>query len=39
MFLSRMNKTSGGCENIVPVFDLFWSNFKLLRMIDLTAWL
>ena len=39
MFLSRMNKTSGGCENIVPVLDLFWSNFKLLRMIDLSAWL
>ena len=39
MLLSRLNKTSGGCENIVPVFELFWSNLKFLRMIDLTAWL
>ena len=39
MFLSCLSEISGVCENIVPVSELFWSNLKFLRMIDLTAWL
>ena len=35
-FLSRLNEISGGCENILPVSGLFWSNLKLLGMILLT---
>ena len=34
-----LNEISGVCEKIVPVSESFWSNFKFLRMIDLTAWL
>ena len=37
LFLSRLNEISGGCENIVPVSESFWSNLKFFRMIDLTA--
>ena len=37
LFLSRLNEVSGGCENIVPVSESFWSNLKFFRMIDLTA--
>ena len=33
------NEISGVCEKIVPVSESFWSNFKSLRMIDLTGWL
>ena len=36
-FLSRLNEISGGCEKILPVSGSFWGNFKLLRMILLTA--
>ena len=39
MFLSRLNEISEGCEKIVPVSASFWSNWKFLRIIDLTAWL
>ena len=39
MFLSHLNEISGVCKNIVPVYELFRSNLKFLRMIDLTAWL
>ena len=34
-----LNEISGVCEKIVPVSESFWSNFKFLRMIDLTGWL
>ena len=34
MFLSRLNEISGGCGKIVPVSKSFWSNLKLLKMID-----
>ena len=34
MFLSRLNEISGGCRKIVPVSKSFWSNLKLLKMID-----
>ena len=34
MLLSRLNEMSGGCGKIVPVSKSFWSNLKLLRMID-----
>ena len=37
MFLSRLNKISGGCEKIIPVSESFWSNLEILRTIDLTA--
>ena len=36
MFLSRLNEMSGGCEKIVPVSGSFWSNYKFLRITDLT---
>jgi len=39
MFLSGLNKMSGGCEKIVPVSGSFWSNLKFLRIRDLTEWL
>ena len=39
MFLSRLNEINGGCEKILPVSGLFWSNLKFFRMMDLTAWL
>ena len=39
MFLSRLNEISGGCQKILPVSGSFWSNLKLFRMMDLTAWL
>ena len=39
MFLSRLNEISGGCEKILPVSGLFWSNLKFFRMMDFTAWL
>ena len=39
MLLSRLNEISGGCVKIVSVSESFWSNWKFLRMIDLTAWL
>jgi len=32
--MSRLNEISGGCEKIVPVSGLFWSN-----LMDLTEWL
>ena len=38
MFLSHLNEIIEGCEKVVPVSELFWSNLKFLRMIDLTAW-
>ena len=38
-FLSRLNEVSGGFEKKVPVSESFWSNWKFLRMIDLTTWL
>ena len=31
MFLSCLNETSGGCENIVPVSESFWSNLKFFK--------
>ena len=34
IILSRLNEISGGCGKIVPVSKSFWSNLKLLRMID-----
>ena len=34
-----LNEISGVCEKMVPVSESFWSNFKFLRMIDLTGWL
>ena len=39
IFLSLLNEISGGYEKILPVSESFWSNLKLLRMMDLTAWL
>ena len=39
MFLSRLNEISGGCEKIVSVSESFWGNWKVIRMIDSTAWL
>jgi len=36
MFFSRLNEMSGGCEKIVPVSVSFWSNYKFLRIMDLT---
>ena len=39
MFLSRLNEMSGGCKMIVPVSGSFWSNLKILRIMDLTEWL
>ena len=39
VFLSRVNEINGGCEKILPVSGLFWSNLKSFRVIDFTAWL
>ena len=38
IFFSRLNEICGGCEKAVPVSESLWSNWKFLRIIDLTAW-
>ena len=38
MFLSRLNEINGGCEKIMLASGSFWSNLKLFRMMDFTAW-
>ena len=35
MFLSRLNEISGGCEKIVPVSELFWSNLKITKLLKI----
>ena len=39
MFLSRLNEITESGEKIVSVSESFCGNVKLLRMIDLPAWL
>ena len=39
MFLYPLNEMSGGYEKILRVSESFWSNLKLLRIMDLTEWL
>lgn len=39
MFLLCLNEINGGCEKILLVLGLFWSNLKFLRMMDFIVWL
>ena len=39
MFLSHLVEINKGCKKILPISGSFWSNFKLFRRMDFTAWL